>query len=224
MLSAGLKYPGRGKGRAIGQSLDRRLFDAIDQQVTTTAGDASARALQVTDMIGHYKKEQIREAMKRLTFIGAIIAALAVIACTPGTEAPGPLTDADRAAISGEIEAFVEIYNRNDWQGLSAFFTEDAVLLAPNFAPVEGRTAIADWEAANEAGFQIALTPTEIDGFGDIAYVRGTSLLTYRRADGFPQFVEGNYLEIRRRGPDGRWLIARDIFNASKEFPEPAAP
>ncbi len=60
-----------------------------------------------------------------------------------------------------------------------------------------------------------------VDGRDDLAYVLGTYTMTFvpPGASG-PVKDSGKYVEVRRRQPDGRWLVAVDIFNSDL----PAAP
>jgi len=125
-------------------------------------------------------------------------------------EAPDTAEDEIHAAI---IE-WVDIYNRNDWAALAAQFTEEAVMMPPNSPAVTGRAAIAAWEAANEAGFQIALKPDDISITGDSAIVRGRSCVFIPSDEDGTGVDIGKFLEVRRRQPDGRWLVSHDAFNS----------
>jgi len=116
--------------------------------------------------------------------------------------------------IRAAIAEWVAIYNRNDWSALANEFTEDAVMMPPNSPAVSGRAAIAAWEAENEAGFRIALRPDEISIVGDRAMIRGRSCVFIPLQDGAVGVDIGKFLEVRRRQPDGRWLVAQDIFNS----------
>lgn len=116
--------------------------------------------------------------------------------------------------IRAAIAEWVAIYNRNDWSALANQFTEDAVMMPPNAPAVTGRAAIAAWEAANEAGFRIALRPDDISIAGDRAIIRGRSCVFIPLEDGAIGVDIGKFLEVRRRQPDGRWLVAQDVFNS----------
>ena len=62
---------------------------------------------------------------------------------------------------------------------------------------------------------EFSLTPIEIDGRGDLAYVRGTYAMTIVGTDGHEVGKDhGKYVEIRRRQPDGKWLIVVDMYNS----------
>ena len=56
----------------------------------------------------------------------------------------------------------------------------------------------------------------EVDGTGDVAYVRGTYAMSME-APSVTQPVrqEGKLLQIDARQQDGTWLLARDIWNAN---------
>jgi len=116
--------------------------------------------------------------------------------------------------IRAAIAEWVAIYNRNDWSALARQFKEDAVMMPPNVAAVTGRAAISAWEAANESGFRIALRPDDISIVGDRAIIRGRSCVFIPLADGAVGVDIGKFLEVRRRQPDGRWLVAQDVFNS----------
>lgn len=116
--------------------------------------------------------------------------------------------------IRAAIAEWVAIYNRNDWSALSHQFTEDAVMMPPNAPAVTGRAAIAAWEAENEAGFRIALRPDDISIVGDRAIIHGQSCVFIPLEDGAIGVDIGKFLEVRRRQPDGRWLVAQDVFNS----------
>lgn len=123
---------------------------------------------------------------------------------------------ADKAAIRASQSNWVAAYNENDWQALSQQFTEDGLLMPPGDAILMGREAIAVWEEANETGYQIRLEIDSIEISRDIAAVYGTSCVTIPVEDGLV-FDKGKYVEVRRRGKTGEWLIAADIFNSDGE-------
>jgi hypothetical protein len=48
-------------------------------------------------------------------------------------------------------------------------------MMPPNSSSAIGRNEIAAWQTKNESGFRIAFDIQEIEGAGEIAYVRGRS-------------------------------------------------
>lgn len=115
--------------------------------------------------------------------------------------------------IEASQAAWVAAYNENDWRALADLFTHDAMLMPPGDGIIMGREEIANWERANEAGFQIQLEIEDIEISGDLAAVYGSSCLIIPGEDG-PIYDTGKFVEIRRRGTAGDWLIAADIFNS----------
>jgi ketosteroid isomerase-like protein len=125
--------------------------------------------------------------------------------------APDP-RDSDRSTRSiGDQDTDIE--NR---------YVEDAILLPPHGPSVEGRAAIQAWLAAlppiSDARGQVE----ELDGRGDLAYVRGTySLLITPPGTPAPLRDQGKVIQIYRKQADGSWKLARDIFNSDLPLPTP---
>lgn len=151
----------------------------------------------------------------RPTFLALL--AFAAVACRP---APPPLTEADMTAIRAVGDSFMVFFRTNRDSALAALYTENAVLMPPNQGPVEGRAAIRAFFEGYPALPDFTGTPVEIDGRGDLVYVRGTYQFTVPAMGRTPATVDrGKFLEIRRRQTDGRWLVHIDIFNSDVPVP-----
>ena len=124
------------------------------------------------------------------------------------------VSDADRDAIRAAASAWLQAHQTNDWGAVAAMYTEDAVLMPPNQPEIRGRDDIRTWFEENESGNRIELEYVEIDGCGDVAYVRGKYRMTIPVEGGEPIVDVGKLLEIRRRSADGSWLVARDMFSS----------
>ena len=135
--------------------------------------------------------------------------------------APPDLSEADRVAIRAATDSFVAHQRARRDSATAELFSEDARFMPPNGGITEGRPAIRAWLAAFPPMANFTLTPIEIEGRGDLAYVRGTFSYTLVGADGH-QIGEdrGKYLEIRRKQPDGKWLMTIDIYNSDFGIPE----
>jgi ketosteroid isomerase-like protein len=142
------------------------------------------------------------------------------LAATTVAAQSAKLADKDVAAIKAASEVFSKGMIAPDRAALLKLYTESATLLPPNDKAVSGRAAIQAWMQGVPPVKEFKLTPVEIDGRGDLAYVRGTFSMTLLPpgAPG-PIVDEGKYVEIRQRQADGSWLISVDIFNSDLPAP-----
>jgi len=58
----------------------------------------------------------------------------------------------------------------------------------------------------------------EIEGYEDLAYVRGISIVTREIPGHSPVSVEGKYLDIRRRDVGGSWKVSVDMFSPDQSL------
>lgn len=154
--------------------------------------------------------------MKRKSLMAAV---LALAACNT---APLSLTEADTASIREVSDEFTKNMVAGEWAALMNLYTEDATLMPPGAPSVEGRPAIEAFLAAFPKVTEMTFDLNEVDGRGDLAFVRGAYRMTME-IPGAPGPVtdEGKFIEIRRKQADGRWLIAVDIFNSNVPPPAP---
>ena len=150
--------------------------------------------------------------MKRNTTLPVLaVLAVSVAACAGGAAS---LSDADIAANEEVGESWVAAANADDWGGVAALYTEDAVLMPPNGPLVQGRAAIEAFLVAFPPASGWTLNAVEIDGRGDLAFVRGTFSMMIEMEGMAAVRETGKYIEIRRKQADGSWLLATDIFNS----------
>jgi uncharacterized protein (TIGR02246 family) len=131
------------------------------------------------------------------------------------------LSDEDVAAIKASTEEYIQAWGSADSVTLAALYTEDGIMMPPNQSIVQGRDEIQASNEASPAPLEVNLTIVEIDGRGDIAYVRGTYSFAMQ-PEGVPEPIQdtGKYIEIRRKQEDGSWLITIDIWNSDMPLPE----
>jgi len=142
-------------------------------------------------------------------------------ACQAPAPEVGPLSEEDVAAIKASSAAFVEAVLAGDWAAVAAFYTEDAVLMFPSEPVVEGRMAVQAFFELFPSVTQFEPTIVQIDGRGDLAFVRATYSMTIL-VEGTPEPTHdaGKYVEIWRKQPDGKWLLAVDISNSDLPLPD----
>ena len=100
---------------------------------------------------------------------------------------------------------------------VAAVYADDAVLLAPDVARLEGRQAIRDyWAGGLAAGIRgVTLETIELDAVGDLAVEVGAFTLRLSPSEQPESIVLGKYLVVHRRQADGAWRWAIDVFNTN---------
>jgi len=143
----------------------------------------------------------------------------ALVACQ---SAPAKLSEGDIAMIRAAADSFGVNAVAHRAAANAALFAENALFMPPNQPAVEGRAEIQAWFAAFPPISDFKHQIVEIDGLGDIAYVRGTYALTIAAQGRTPAVSDhGKYFEVRRKQADGRWLTTLDIFNSDVPLPTP---
>ncbi len=140
-----------------------------------------------------------------------------------GSDAAGhaALTAADRAAVRALEESYRTAWLANDSAAVMATLVSDAVLMPAGVEPLVGDSAIrAYWwpdDGSRTTITRYDIDLDEVDGSGDLAYVRGRGLLefTYVGPGGEASDLasEAAHLSIARRGEDGRWRIIRRAWS-----------
>lgn len=151
------------------------------------------------------------------------VAAVAVVGCAaPEPEMQEDTTAEDLAAIDALRDAWVTAHNAADAAALAALYTADAVEAPAGMPSVVGTAAIqqhfAERFAAGSASATVTAEETQVAG--DWAFDRGTYSVTMTPAEGEAMQMEGRYIVILQRTPDG-WKVARGIDNSPTP---PAAP
>jgi uncharacterized protein (TIGR02246 family) len=143
--------------------------------------------------------------------------ALAVTACQQGA---GPLSDGDVTAIREALEQHTQGVLAGDLDAVAAGYTEDAIQMPPNAPIVQGRDNIRDWFGGFPAVTQYDIDVQEIEGSGDMAYVRGAYIITIAAGDDSEAMTEtGKNLVILKKQPDGSWIVSIGIWNSDEPVP-----
>lgn len=120
------------------------------------------------------------------------------------------------AAIAIVRDAIVAALRRADAHAASAWYTEDACLVAPSAGCIRGRTDITRfWQAGLDAGLRdLQLQPDRVvsEAGRVIAIEVGGYLMAMRSTDGPETVDRGTYALVHRRGQDGSWRRTLEIF------------
>lgn len=125
---------------------------------------------------------------------------------------------ADQAAIQHMLDRYTATIDAGNVDAWMALWAPGGVQMPPDTAMRSGLDAI-------RAGMAPALTQNkdaihihtlEITVVGDLGYARGVYTLDVTPRDGGASaHVDGKFLTVFRRQPDGSWKIYRDIFNSN---------
>lgn len=156
-------------------------------------------------------------------FLAILLAGFFVLACPPVeeevVEEPPAVEPSigDERALNALVADFIVAINESDADGAAALYASDAVRMPPDAPAVRGREAIRqNLEAAFEnADIEVQTHVEETEFSGELASVRGTFALTAapKGSDAASTEIQGNWMRLMRREPDGHWLVARELWN-----------
>jgi ketosteroid isomerase-like protein len=116
-------------------------------------------------------------------------------------------------------QAFDAALKKDDAEGVFNRVTDDVVLMPPGEAPLRGKVAAREWYTGLVAQYRtssLARTRREVFVGDRIGAVTGTHEWVLKPvAGGDPVVDRGSYMQIWKQQEDGRWLFAREIWNAS---------
>ncbi len=96
----------------------------------------------------------------------------------------------------------------------STLFTENAFIMYPGVPILRGRENIYRERASNLKKVKVLdgkIRTTELDYSGNLAYEIGSFQYTLKAEGKEARVVNGKYLVIWKRGPDGIWYIKGDV-------------
>jgi ketosteroid isomerase-like protein len=150
-----------------------------------------------------------------------VVLALFAAACAPKTDTivpaePVALSAAELDSVRAVTEAFGAAMNAGDTVALFATYAEDARVLPPDAPILQGAAARADLVGLIMAGASdFKLVPSVTYGIGDLAY--GIGVATFK-IGGVADSVK--YLEVLRKGADGKWRYVADMFSGMVATPK----
>jgi len=147
--------------------------------------------------------------------VSAILVVLLSVACGPAAT-PDPA--ADRQAIAAVSAKFAAAENGGNVEQMLPFFADDLIILSPNAPGLSGADRIAAATRAFYEAFMVEVeySSEEIVACEDWGFDRGTERFTLTpKSGGAPISVNGKYLWLYRRQPDGSWKQSRVMWNSS---------
>ena len=118
--------------------------------------------------------------------------------------------DRSDVGVQQGMSAFRDAFNKHDAASLATVYTEDARLMPFNVPMLTGRAGIQSfWQARFNQGLShIEKTPIEVQTLGDTAIEMSRYVVTLGERK-----IQGKDMLVWRRGTDGKWRIAADIWN-----------
>lgn len=164
--------------------------------------------------------------MKQLAFV-LMVVTLALLGCQAAASSPAQDEAAVTAAVNQIYAEYAASLKAGDPDRWTALWTEDGMQLVPDMPALDGKPALrADIGAFLDA-FEVdmAMDNQEVEVAGDWAYARGLYTATLTPKDGSdPIPIDGKYLSIFQKQPDGSWKLHRDVYNSNVPPPAPEMP
>ncbi len=158
--------------------------------------------------------------MRRAAAGTLMIAFAALAGCK---SAPAPLTAADRAMAHTMDSAFTMAVAAGDADAMTAGYAPDAMVLPPSMPMARGTDQIRQlWKGMTGVKVALQLTQETADGAGDFMYTTGKYHYQQLPAETGAS-EDGKYLEVFRRGTDGKWMLVADAWSPNAP-PAPMAP
>ena len=154
-----------------------------------------------------------------IRFVGAGLAMLAALAACQRAADP---THAE-AEIRATDARWLAAAHAHDLERTLTFWSDDAILMQPRAAPLVGkdalRTYVRDSFAIPDFSISWVIDRVWVAKSGELAYATGTDEISLTTPDGKHVVEHNNSVGIWRKGPDGSWTCAVDIWNAAGPQP-----
>jgi ketosteroid isomerase-like protein len=159
---------------------------------------------------------------QRFVGVGLALALLALGACRSAQHDGA----ADAAAVRQVLAEISSTFNAREYEAMLALYREDVIVSATGAPDTIGRTAwrerLKGWPTG--VAMNLRFDTQELEIVGDLAYERGTFVVTAPDAAGAPQALfEGRHIHIFKRDPDGAWRGWRLFEILDKSLPTPSA-
>jgi len=123
----------------------------------------------------------------------------------------GTLDAMDVAAIRASRQRQISAIRAGNWDGFMESYDAQAVIMAPNIAPLDTHAKIRTYLATYPTFARFELIEIEIEGRIDLAYERGQyDFVAGGMAD------QGSHFTLWRKQADGSWRIYRDMWHSDR--------
>jgi uncharacterized protein (TIGR02246 family) len=117
----------------------------------------------------------------------------------------------DERAIRELIQTWLAASQKGDLQTVLGLMSDDVIFMVPGLDPFGKEAFAASFKTLTGVRFEMSSEIKEIKLLGDWAYLRNYLEVTMTPpGGGAPLRRSGHTLTILRKGPGGRWQVARD--------------
>ena len=141
-----------------------------------------------------------------------IFCLLLVMACQP-PEVPATLSEAEISAVMEATTQYGTAIIASDFDKMRSLLDSDVVLMPTEATAKKGADDVIDFFETGP-DLEGSITPDQVEGSGDLAYVRGNYNITFIVNDTLRPSDTGKYVEIYKKQDDGSWRLVVDIWNS----------
>lgn len=146
----------------------------------------------------------------------AILCLVFVLACQP--QQSDTLSETEISAVMEATTQYSTAIINGDFEKLRSFMGDDIIMMPPGSEALSGIDAAVGF-IQNGPEIEGNISPDQVEGSGNQAYVRGAYNLTFMVNDSTQMQENGKYIEIWKKQEDGSWKVSLDIWN-SNQSPE----
>ncbi len=132
-----------------------------------------------------------------------------------------------RSAFETATAAFHQALRTNDAEALFAYVADDVLLMPPGEDAVRGKNAMRDWYSGLLSQYRMSsLILSDREGFVSEGWAVELGVFEWGltpAGGGGPVLDRGNYMQVWKALPDGKWCFEREIWNSSAPASPPPA-
>lgn len=142
----------------------------------------------------------------------AILCLVLALSCQP-QEKPTSLSEAEISAVMEATTQYGAAIVANDLDKMKSLLDEGIIMMPTEATAKNGIEESMDFFATGPS-LEGSITPDQVEGSGNLAYVRGNYNLTFIVNDTLHIPDNGKYIEVWKKQEDGSWKVVVDIWNS----------
>ena len=143
----------------------------------------------------------------------AVFCLVILLACQP-QQSSSELSETEISAVMEATTQYGSSIIDGDFDMIRSLMDAEVLLMPPNEQAREGIEAAMQFMEEGPS-IEGSISPEQVKGSGNQAYVRGSYNLTFTMNDTTQVADNGKYIEIWEKQEDGSWKITFDIWNSS---------